>query len=304
MYIVKGSIALRLYLLLHYHGTLFSGSQAQRGHSCRTVQGTLWQAFEALGLRCKVKRLHFASRTDKGVHAYGQVAELDVTPDFMAEIPDLKQALNAKLPTDLAVVDCLNKISPDEQGHYPSVQFDATAKWYRYKWILSKHRSPHHPHYALRLHQPFHVEAAQSAAQSFLGSHNFSSFKSSGSFVTNDTCLLHYASFSQQFEDEINFDVVGNRFLYKMVRNMVAYLHECGRTALNSLNIQQASPQEVLAQCSRQASLQTAPSQGLTLMAIHYESPCLQFNDARVKILSHAFEKEFSDVENLFCKTR
>jgi tRNA pseudouridine38-40 synthase len=136
-----------------------------------------------------------------------------------------------------------------------------------------------------------------------VGEHDFSYFKSPGSAVKNNRCLLHYASFSQQFEEEWVFDVVGNRFLYKMIRNMVAYLHGLGENR-SQASTPLLSVEDVLVQRNRPASLRTAPSQGLTLMAIHYEAPCLQFNDVRVKTLSHAFTKEFSNVENLFCQNR
>ncbi len=115
---------MRLYLLIHYDGTPFSGSQAQYGISCRTVQGELWQALDALNLKSHVKRLHFASRTDQGVHAQGQVAELDVSDDFLGRVPDLSLALNAKLPPEIAVTEVLEAGLPDERGYYPSVQFD------------------------------------------------------------------------------------------------------------------------------------------------------------------------------------
>ena len=292
---------MRLYLLIHYNGTPFSGSQAQYGNPCRTIQGELHHALDALNLRSHVKRLHFASRTDQGVHAQGQVAELDVADHFLEQIPDLKLALNAKLPPEIAVTEVLNAGLPDERGYYPSVQFDAVAKWYRYKWMIAPTRRPHQPSNALLIHRPLNIAIMQEAAQAFVGEHDFSYFKSLGSSVTNNTCLLHYASFSQQFEEEINFDVVGNRFLYKMIRNMVAYLHGLGDNR-SQASTSLLSAQDLLVQCNRPASLRTAPSQGLTLMAIRYEAPCLQFNDVRVKILSHALTKEFSNVENLFCK--
>jgi tRNA pseudouridine38-40 synthase len=294
---------MRLYLLLHYNGTPFSGSQAQFGSSCRTVQGEVWQALDALGLKGQVKRLHFASRTDQGVHAQGQVAEMDVTEDFLVHVPDLRLALNAKLPPEVAVAEVLEAGLADEAGAFASVQFDAKAKWYRFRWMLTPTRRPHQPPNALLIHQPLNVARMQAAAQAFVGEHDFSYFKSPGSSVKNNRCLLHYASFSQQFEEELVFDLVGNRFLYKMIRNMVAYLHGLGENR-SQASTPLLSVEDVLVQRNRPASLRTAPSQGLTLMAIHYEAPYLQFNDVRVKTLSHAFTKEFSNVENLFCQNR
>ena len=182
---------MRLYLLIHYDGTPFSGSQAQFGNPCPTVQGELWKALDALNLRSHVKRLHFASRTDQGVHAQGQVAELDVSDDFLARVPDLSLALNAKLPPEIAVTEVLNAGLPDEQGYFHSVQFDAVAKWYRYKWLLAPTRRPHQASNATLIHQPLNLAVMQDAAQTFVGEHDFSYFKSPGSSVTDDRCLLH-----------------------------------------------------------------------------------------------------------------
>ncbi len=290
---------MRLYLLLHYDGTLYSGSQAQNGNACSTIQGELWRAFACLGIQEKVQRLHFASRTDKGVHALGQVAELDLSPDTLNTIPDFALALNAVLPPSIAVQSVIPYEPSVLAERLPSVQFEAVAKWYRYRWFVSPERSPFQRTNEVRCFQAFDVQKADAYAQDFVGEHDFRILQSAGSSVTNTRCLLHYIGFSQQFEEEIILDVVGNRFLYKMVRNMVAYLQQVG------LNAEQALPPEALLKKSvRPCWLRTAPSQGLTLMAIHYKQPFLQFNDVRVKILSHAFNKEFSNVENLFSKTR
>lgn len=289
----------RLYLLLQYDGSLYSGSQVQRGSHCSTIQGELWRAFEALGIQFKIKRLHFASRTDKGVHALGQVAELDVSPELLDTISDFALALNSVLPPSIAVQSVIPYQPSVLAERLPSVQFEAVAKWYRYRWWISPQRSAFQRTNEVRCVQAFDVQKAHAYAQGFLGEHDFRVFQSAGSSVTNTRCLLHYMGFSQQFEEEIILDVVGNRFLYKMVRNMVAYLQQAGLNAENAL-----PPDAFLKQSVRPYSLRTAPSQGLTLMAIHYKQPFLQFNDVRVKILSHAFNKEFSNVENLFSKTR
>ena len=62
----------RYKLILAYDGTAFAGSQRQASH--RTVQGELEKALHELGWSGRSVTL--AGRTDTGVHALGQVADV------------------------------------------------------------------------------------------------------------------------------------------------------------------------------------------------------------------------------------
>src|SRR5215210_5796924 len=88
----------RLRLLLAYDGTDFYGAQVQTGR--RTVGGALEGALARI--TGEAVRVTFAGRTDRGVHAAGQVAQCDLA----TTLPDerLWRALNAVLPGDLAVL--------------------------------------------------------------------------------------------------------------------------------------------------------------------------------------------------------
>src|ERR1700704_648522 len=85
-------------LVLSYDGTDFSGWQTQPGY--RTVQETVEQAVAKLTGADKVC-LNAGGRTDAGVHAVGQVANLATDTALTGEV--LVRAINAHLPDDVVV---------------------------------------------------------------------------------------------------------------------------------------------------------------------------------------------------------
>ena len=93
----------RYQIILAYDGTDFVGSQRQA--KSRTVQGELEKALRALGWDGRT--VYLAGRTDSGTHASGQVAAFDL--DWQHSLDDLRNALNANLPADMA---CLLYTSP------------------------------------------------------------------------------------------------------------------------------------------------------------------------------------------------
>src|SRR5947208_14334971 len=90
-----------LKLTVRYDGTNFEGWQTQPGY--RTGQATLEAAIAAITREERV-RVNASGRTDAGVHAYGQVA--NVYTATRLDCPTLVKAINAKLPADVCVRDC------------------------------------------------------------------------------------------------------------------------------------------------------------------------------------------------------
>src|ERR671916_873396 len=110
-------------LTLAYDGTNFAGSQIQPNQ--RTVQGELEGVLG--NLAGTPIRAIFAGRTDRGVHAVGQVAAVTL-PAWGGTPLDLQQALNARLPADIAATraaQCAESFNP---------RYDAEWREYRY-WI-------------------------------------------------------------------------------------------------------------------------------------------------------------------------
>ncbi|MEX1157994.1 MAG: tRNA pseudouridine synthase A, partial [Thermomicrobiales bacterium] len=114
----------RVRITLGYDGTEFLGSQSQPGR--RTVQGELERVLRQLAPRAG--RTVFAGRTDRGVHAVGQVASVDL--DWRASDRDLRDALNSLAPADLSVSEVATVANTFH------ARYDAISREYRYRIVV------------------------------------------------------------------------------------------------------------------------------------------------------------------------
>jgi tRNA pseudouridine38-40 synthase len=285
----------RLALLVEYCGTVFHGSQFQPQQA--TVQGSLEKAVEQLGL-VGASAVSFASRTDAGVHALGQVAHFDVPPAALKNIQDLASALNAVLPDSISVRDIHLGLDRTFNSRR-----DAAAKWYRYKIYNSKNRSVWALRNAALLHRTrLDAERMNQAASQLLGEHDFTSFKDLGSPEINTLCDIKHVQVARD-GDMIILDIVANRFLYKMVRNLVAQLMVIGDTR-RYVSTEDTTLLDLLHSRDRLKVPPGAPAEGLTLMAVSYKSPFKLFEkDVYVQQLKNILKPmESSQNENIFRK--
>ena len=160
-----------LKITLGYDGTGFWGSQKQA--SVRTVQQELDCALERLA-GCTVAT-ELAGRTDRGVHAVGQVARCaDIRPELTEEA--LRNALNRLTPDDLAI----SSVSRVEAGFHP--RYDATWREYRYRlWVGAK--QPLMERFAWTRRSTLNLEAMAAAATRLEGTHDLAAFTGGGEGV-------------------------------------------------------------------------------------------------------------------------
>ena len=158
----------RLRLLVAYDGTDFWGAQVQPGR--RTVGGELAAAFRRI--TGDEPRIILAGRTDRGVHAAGQVAHLDSAATLGDE--RLGRAINAALPRDLAVMD-LATVAADFHARY-----DACWREYRYRIWNAPVRSPLLARTTWHLERPLDVAALRAATATLIGEHDFAAFAGQG----------------------------------------------------------------------------------------------------------------------------
>ncbi len=198
----------RYKLKLAYEGSGFAGSQRQLRR--RTVQAELEKALRSLGWTGRSVAL--AGRTDAGVHALGQVAAFDL--EWRHGGDALRDALNAKLPADMAVV----AVERAEAGFHP--RFDAASRRYRY-WIYCQPiRDPLRERLMWRVWPEIDAAILRDLAPVFLGRHDFRAFGSApgnrgGTVRTVTTSEWHAA------QDERSFEIEADGFLYRMVRRVV-----------------------------------------------------------------------------------
>lgn len=246
-------------LILSYDGTHFLGWQeTPLGPS---IEGELREILERI-LQEKIY-LQAASRTDRGVHAEGQVVNFFTHKEVPKEFEGLqvlKRSLNSLLPDSIRV----REVQSMPLSFHPTL--DALGKEYHYYLLTEAEPSPKKRHFAWHLPQPLDLEKMLLAAKHLVGSHNFSSFCNSRKEVEklDKECDLFQIEIEPS-PTEIVIVVRGKKFLYKMVRNLVGTLVEVGRGKI----LPDAIP-EILAQKKRKFSGVTAPAQGLTLMQIFY----------------------------------
>lgn len=206
----------RYKLILAYDGSRFAGFQRQK--NSRSVQAELERALGLLGWQGR--SVLAAGRTDAGVHASGQVVTFDL--DWQHADHDLQRALNANLPEDLAV----QQVEQAAPGFHP--RYDALARCYTYRIVTAPVRQPLLERYAWRVYPAPDLDRMHSASQMLVGVHDFRAFGAPhrpGGSTTREI----FRAVWQQSSTELVFEVVGNAFLYHMVRRMVSLLAAVGQ---------------------------------------------------------------------------
>jgi tRNA pseudouridine38-40 synthase len=239
-------------MTIAYDGTAYCGWQRQP-EPVETVQRTLERAVgEIVSRPVTVKG---SSRTDTGVHAMGQVAEMDV--DTEIEVEKLRRAVNSRLPDDILIRSM--EIAPPN--------FEARAskrKRYRYFIWADPDRSVFYRHFVYHFYQPIDAKLMDAACQYFVGEHDFESFKGKlddreSTVRTIFSCGVHRRG------PLVIFAVEGSGFLYHMVRTMVGTVLDVGRGRTKPEGIR-----DIIAAKDRAAAGVCAPAQGLCLQWIRF----------------------------------
>ncbi len=236
---------------LEFDGTEFEGWQRQP--AARTVQSEVEAALErVLGSPHAVIG---CGRTDAGVHASQMVASTRTTHTMGA--PELARALDAVLPDDVGVHSVRDAPSAFH------AQRDAAWKWYRYRILVSRRKHPLERRRTWRVGDAPSLEALAAAARPLTGRHDFISFANRGSTPGRTTVRTVHALAWSREGPHLTLDVVGDGFLYKMVRTIVATCLQAAREA-----DPEAAIRAVRDARDRSAAGSVAPAAGLTLMAV------------------------------------
>lgn len=256
----------RYQLTLAYDGTNFFGSQRQAsrsGATKRTVQGELEKALCEFGWTGRSVLL--AGRTDTGVHATGQVASFDL--DWSHSEEELVRALNAVLPTDLAV----HNARMIHGTFHP--RFDAISRRYRYRLFCQPLRDPTRERFAWRVWPKIRGDVLPKTAKLFLGMHDFSAFGSPTTPRGGTVRTVIKAAWSQAHgaDDEWHFDVQADAFLYRMVRRLVFVQVAVAQGKVSAEAIAHSLANRVPAGTrSEKIPAGLAPAHGLTLVEVAY----------------------------------
>jgi tRNA pseudouridine38-40 synthase len=235
---------------LSYDGTDFEGWQRQA--TGRTVQGELELALaRILGSPHSVVG---CGRTDAGVHARFLLASFQTTHEMPAA--DMTRALDAVLPADVGIQRVLDAPSAFHARR------DAAWKWYRYTILVSRRKRPLLRREVLRLAAAPPLDRLQQAARPLVGRHDYMSFANVGSPYKTTVRTVHQLVWSAE-GPLLHLDVVGDGFLYKMVRTLVGTMLQTAGTADPA-----AGSARILAARDRAAAGPAVPALGLCLMAV------------------------------------
>jgi tRNA pseudouridine38-40 synthase len=232
---------------IEYDGGGFAGWARQPGH--RTVEEELERALATV-LRREV-RLTVAGRTDRGVHAWGQVAS-------HAGEPAPAASLNALLPADVAVL--ASAAAPDGFD----ARGDARSRTYCYRVLHRRERSAFERGRALWWPHRIDLEALQACARALVGTHDFTAFTPTQS----DHVRFERNVLDARWEvagDVLAFWITADTFMRHMNRALVGTMLEVagGRRDLDGLRA-------LLTGRPRAEAGETAPAHGLYLASVAY----------------------------------
>ena len=242
-------------IIVEYDGSNYSGWQIQK-NTKQTIQQKLEDALTKINKgRVQVTG---AGRTDAGVHAAGQAANFFL--DVEIPVNKIPIALNTELPADI-ICKKAEKVEQDFHARY-----DARGKKYRYRILNSNFNSVFVRNFVYNVYKKLDLKVMQRAAEIFEGSHDFASFCAAGSSVDSTVREIYSLDLYTAENDEIWIDVIGNGFLYNMIRILAGTLIETGLGKRTLFELEY-----ILQSCDRNNAGFTAPAQGLTLIEVFYD---------------------------------
>jgi tRNA pseudouridine38-40 synthase len=192
--------------------------------------------------------LTVAGRTDRGVHAHGQVAS-------HPGAPAPRRNLNAVLPDDVAVLE--SQAAPEGFD----ARRDARSRTYCYRLLTRSARSPFARGRALWWPRPLELEQLERCAAALEGTHDFTAFTPTDTDHVRFERRVFRADWSEEGDDLLCFRIEADTFMRHMVRVLVGTMLDGVRPEHFERLLQGAPRREAGA---------TAPAHGLYLEKVDY----------------------------------
>jgi tRNA pseudouridine38-40 synthase len=240
----------RFFIEISYNGANYSGWQTQE--NANSVQETLQEVAQKV-LKQDVEIVG-SSRTDAGVHALHQVAQLDFEPTDSLDQIIFK--LNMALPNDIAVLGLY------EVNRETNARFDAISRSYRY--VISRKKDPFWTGRSLYHYGSIDVDAMNQCVEIIKNSIDFQAFSKVKTKVNNFNCTIIEAKWRSQ-DHFLFFEITANRFLRGMVRGLVGTMLEVGKGKISVSDFS-----KILESKDRKKAGENAPACGLYLVEVKY----------------------------------
>jgi tRNA pseudouridine38-40 synthase len=246
-------------LTIQYDGTDFHGWQQQG--ELRTVQSELTKALSLVEGHDVI--LHGSGRTDAGVHAEGQVANVMLERQMTPE--KLRGAINGNVKRDVRIVAVENV---DESFH---ARYSAKEKTYIYRIVNGPVISPFWIRYALHEARSLNLERMREVANLFLGEHDWTAFSAAQTDAESRIRTISKLEIQERVDSRapgrmIEIRVSADGFLRYMVRSIVGTLLAVGRNEVAADLVKRA-----IQEGDRSLVAATAPACGLTLLSVRYD---------------------------------
>ena len=241
-------------LVIEYDGKEFHGWQKQPNKL--NIQGNIEQAIKTI--TGEDVDLNASGRTDRGVHAIGQVANFKTNSEIPIE--KIPIALNSNLKKSIRI---LSAEEVDERFHS---RLSCKRKTYRYIINNSEFSSAIYRNLETHIPQKLDVEKMKQAIKYFEGEHDFKGFKASGTSSKNSVRTIFKAEVFEKSDNRIWIELTGSGFLYNMVRIIAGTLVEVGFG-----NIKPEEIENIIIAKDRNLAGKTIPPNGLYLVSVEYE---------------------------------
>lgn len=248
----------RVRMVVAYDGTGFHGFALQSGQ--RTVAGVLSAAIAQV-VRCPVE-LACAGRTDRGVHAWGQVVSVDLPA--VTDLDSLHRSL-IKLCGPELVVRGIDLAAPDFDA-----RFSARARTYRYTVLNRRVPDPFLTRTTWHVPTALTIDLLSLACDPFLGEHDFSAFCRRPKVPPDAKPVslvrrVLSAGWTDLGDGVLRFEITATAFCHQMVRSIVGTIVSAGHG-----NVKAGEILGILQSGERARAAPLAPPQGLCLWRVDY----------------------------------
>lgn len=245
----------RFRMTVEYDGTPYVGWQRQENGP--SVQGALEAA--VLSLTGETVSIRGAGRTDSGVHALGQVVHVDLARAWVPH--KLRNALNAHLAMAGERVAVLDVAGVDDAF---DARFSAIRRHYLYRIISRPARLAVEAERAWWVPKPLNHEAMHAAAQTLVGHHDFTTFRSAHCQATSPVRTLDRLDVTRTGE-LIEIRASAQSFLHNQIRSFAGTLKLAGEGKMTPADVRAALDARDRAACGP-----VAPPEGLFFMKVDY----------------------------------